>query len=70
MEEIARRVGVGVGTLHRHFVTREALTAAVYHPEVETLCAAAPELLAVLPSAEALLAFFTVLPRVWPAIPD
>lgn len=57
MEEIAKRAGVGVGTLYRHFATRKALTTAVYRQEVETLCAAAPELLTSLPADEALAAF-------------
>jgi AcrR family transcriptional regulator len=38
LEEIARRAGVGVGTLYRHFPTRQALLEAVYVDEVEALC--------------------------------
>jgi len=30
LEEIARRAGVGIGTLYRHFPTRQALLEAVY----------------------------------------
>lgn len=41
LEEIARRAGVGIGTLYRHFPTREHLVGLVYRREVETLCAAA-----------------------------
>jgi AcrR family transcriptional regulator len=37
---------VGIGTLYRHFPTREALVEAAYRNEVEQLCAAAPQLLA------------------------
>ncbi|NII42543.1 AcrR family transcriptional regulator [Curtobacterium flaccumfaciens] len=37
-DDFAERAGVGVGTLYRHFPTREALAAAVYQGEVETLC--------------------------------
>jgi AcrR family transcriptional regulator len=44
LEEIARRAGVGVGTLYRHFPTREHLVEIVYRREVEALCAAAEEL--------------------------
>ncbi|MGM1016684.1 MAG: TetR/AcrR family transcriptional regulator [Actinomycetota bacterium] len=39
--DFAARAGVGVGTLYRHFPTREALAAAVYVDEVTALCAAA-----------------------------
>jgi AcrR family transcriptional regulator len=46
LEEIARRAGVGIGTLYRHFPTRDALLAAVYRREVEQLAAAADRLLA------------------------
>ncbi|WP_329244309.1 TetR/AcrR family transcriptional regulator [Actinoallomurus sp. NBC_01490] len=57
IEEIARRAGVGVGTLYRHFETREALIEAVYRGRVDDLCAMAPHLLATLPPYEALRAF-------------
>ena len=46
LEEIARRAGVGIGTLYRHFPTREALIAAVYRREVDLLCSGADGLLA------------------------
>ncbi|WP_182550252.1 TetR/AcrR family transcriptional regulator [Phyllobacterium myrsinacearum] len=44
LEQIARRAGVGIGTLYRHFPTREHLVEVVYRREVESLCAAASEL--------------------------
>jgi AcrR family transcriptional regulator len=43
LEDIARRAGVGVGTLYRHFPTRQALIEAVYVEEVEALCRSAGE---------------------------
>lgn len=54
LEDIARAAGVGVGTLYRHFPTREALVFGVYSREVEQLAASAPELSAELEPAEAL----------------
>jgi AcrR family transcriptional regulator len=45
LEEIARRAGVGIGTLYRHFPTRQALLEAVYRDQVEALRARAEELL-------------------------
>ena len=42
---IAKRAGVGQGTLYRHFPTREALLAEVYRRDVDDLVAAAPALL-------------------------
>jgi AcrR family transcriptional regulator len=45
LEEIARRAGVGIGTLYRHFPTRQALLEAVYRDQVELLSARADELL-------------------------
>ncbi|SHF51886.1 transcriptional regulator, TetR family [Jatrophihabitans endophyticus] len=39
LEDIAKGAGVGIGTLYRHFPTRDALLEAVYRREVETLCA-------------------------------
>jgi len=44
LEEIARRAGVGIGTLYRHFPTREHLVEVVYGREVEHLIDAADEL--------------------------
>jgi AcrR family transcriptional regulator len=38
LEAIARRAGVGIGTLYRHFPTRQALLEAVYENEVAELC--------------------------------
>jgi AcrR family transcriptional regulator len=43
LEEIARRAGVGIGTLYRHFPTRQALLEAVYREQVEAVRAAAEE---------------------------
>src|SRR5246127_1484360 len=37
LEAVARRAEVGIGTLYRHFPTREALYEAVYRREVEQL---------------------------------
>ncbi len=46
LEEIARRAGVGIGTLYRHFPTRQALLEAVYRDQVGALCARAQALAA------------------------
>jgi AcrR family transcriptional regulator len=54
LEEIARRAGVGIGTLYRHFPTREAVVEAVYRREVEQLAEAVPQLLETSPASEAL----------------
>jgi AcrR family transcriptional regulator len=54
LEEIARRAGVGIGTLYRHFPSREAVMEAVYRREVEQLVDAVPHLLEKLPAGEAL----------------
>jgi AcrR family transcriptional regulator len=43
LEEIARRAGVGIGTLYRHFPNRQALLEAVYVEEVEEMCRSAGE---------------------------
>ncbi|WP_433758431.1 TetR family transcriptional regulator [Nocardia sp. CA-135398] len=45
LEEIARRAGVGIGTLYRHFPSREELIEAVYRSSIEQLSARAHELL-------------------------
>ncbi|MFK4489380.1 TetR/AcrR family transcriptional regulator [Bradyrhizobium sp. USDA 336] len=44
MEAVAKRAGVGIGTLYRHFPTREALFEAVYRREVEQLSELAEQL--------------------------
>ncbi|MBF4577530.1 TetR/AcrR family transcriptional regulator [Frondihabitans sp. VKM Ac-2883] len=46
MRAIAREAGVGIGTLYRHFPTREALVEAVYSDQVDRLTTGAQELLA------------------------
>ena len=46
LEEIARRAGVGIGTLYRHFPGRTALLEAVYTDQVAALCQRAGELAA------------------------
>jgi AcrR family transcriptional regulator len=46
LEEIARRAGVGIGTLYRHFPTRGAIVEAVYRHEVQQLAVSATRLLA------------------------
>jgi AcrR family transcriptional regulator len=45
LEEIARRAGVGIGTLYRHFPNRQALLEAVYRDQVQALQSRADELL-------------------------
>jgi len=40
LDDIAKRAGVGAGTLYRHFPTRDALIEAVYRSEVEKLAEA------------------------------
>jgi AcrR family transcriptional regulator len=44
LEAVARAAGVGIGTLYRHFPTREALFEAVYRREVQQLADLAEEL--------------------------
>jgi AcrR family transcriptional regulator len=54
MEDIARQAGVGVGTLYRHFPTREALLESVYRAEVAKLAEEARRLSDALPPLDAL----------------
>jgi AcrR family transcriptional regulator len=54
LEAVAREAGVGIGTLYRHFPTREALYEAVYLREVEHLAALAEQLGAQAAPTEAL----------------
>jgi AcrR family transcriptional regulator len=46
LDEIARRAGVGTGTLYRHFPTREALVEAIFAERVDAFLAAAAAALA------------------------
>ena len=57
LEQVARDAGVGIGTLYRHFPTREALVEALYRKELADLCAAADGLLAARPAERALRAW-------------
>jgi len=57
LERVARDAGVGIGTLYRHFPTREALVEEVYRTELTRLCESAPRLSAQLPPVEALRAW-------------
>ena len=54
LDSIAKVAGVGIGTLYRHFPTREALVEAAYRNELARLCDAADELLATMPPDAAL----------------
>jgi AcrR family transcriptional regulator len=45
LEGIARAAGVGIGTLYRHYPTRDALFEAAYRKEIKRICDAAPALL-------------------------
>jgi AcrR family transcriptional regulator len=54
LNSIARKAGVGIATLYRHFPSREALVLAVYRHEVQRLVDAAPVLLKTLPPIDAL----------------
>jgi AcrR family transcriptional regulator len=57
LDDIARKAGVGAGTLYRHFPSREALLGAVYRVEVEKLADSAEQLSRELPPVEALRAW-------------
>ncbi|WP_030709259.1 TetR/AcrR family transcriptional regulator [Streptomyces griseus] len=46
IREIAKRAGVGMGTIYRHFPTRADLVVAVYRHQVEACAEAGPALLA------------------------
>ncbi|PWU46549.1 TetR family transcriptional regulator [Micromonospora globispora] len=57
LDAIAKEAGVGIGTLYRHFPSREALIEAAYRNELAKLCDAAPELLETLPPDQAVRAW-------------
>jgi AcrR family transcriptional regulator len=54
LDSIAKAAGVGIGTLYRHFPTREALIEAAYRNELTKLTDAAPELLKTMAPDQAL----------------
>ncbi|NEW41816.1 TetR/AcrR family transcriptional regulator [Nocardia cyriacigeorgica] len=51
LNDIARRAGIGPGTLYRHFPNRQALQAAIVGDRVDALCARADELAAADPDS-------------------
>jgi AcrR family transcriptional regulator len=57
LEAIAKGAGVGIGTLYRHFPTRDALIEAVYRNETQNLAQAARRFAETLPPVEALRAW-------------
>jgi AcrR family transcriptional regulator len=57
LDAIAKDAGVGIGTLYRHFPTREALIEATYRNELARLCDAVAELLQAMPPDQALRAW-------------
>ncbi|GAB6897954.1 TetR/AcrR family transcriptional regulator [Kineosporia succinea] len=54
LEGIAKDAGVGIGTLYRHFPTRDELVEAAYRNELAKLCDSADDLLRAGPTDEAL----------------
>jgi AcrR family transcriptional regulator len=54
LSAVAESAGVGIGTLYRHFPTRDALVEAVYRHEVERLSEDAAKLLQAMPAEAAL----------------
>lgn len=62
MNEIAKRAGVGAGTLYRHFPTRESLILAVYQHDLDKLVGSVDRVLAAQPTAkEAFVVWFETL---------
>jgi len=57
IDEIARRAGVGAGTVYRHFPTKEALFAAVIDDRVRSIAVSGRELLVTAGPGEALFEF-------------
>jgi AcrR family transcriptional regulator len=61
LNAIAKRAGVGAGTLYRHFPTREALILAVYRHDVQRLVDSVPVMLRARAPLAALRAWFETL---------
>jgi AcrR family transcriptional regulator len=57
LDDIAKRAGVGPGTLYRHFPTREELLKAVYRNELENLATAGEKFAETMSPVEALRAW-------------
>jgi AcrR family transcriptional regulator len=57
LNSIAKKAGIGIGTLYRHFPTREALVLEVYRNEVQHVVDAAPALLETMEPFDALRAW-------------
>jgi AcrR family transcriptional regulator len=57
LDDVAKRAGVGAGTLYRHFPTRDELLKAVYRSEVEKLASAGQKFAETMPPMEALRAW-------------
>ena len=53
LEDIARRAGVGIGTLYRHFPTRTDLQAGVFRSQVDAVCSTADDLIGRVPPEQA-----------------
>lgn len=54
LDEVARRTGVGIGTLYRHFPNRDALVEAVYRDELNKLALTATHLTEICTPIEAM----------------
>jgi len=63
LDDIARRAGVGIGTLYRHFPTRIDLQAAVFRSQVTSVCSQADGLIVSSPPEQAFAAWLRVLAR-------
>ena len=61
LSAVAKRAGLGQGTLYRHFATREELVRALYDREIDELVALAYTLVAEHPPREALKLWFAQL---------
>ena len=57
LDDVAKRAGVGPGTLYRHFPTREELLKAVYRNSLESLATAGDKFAETMPPVEALRAW-------------
>ena len=60
---VAKRAGVGIGTLYRHFPNREALIMEIYRHDIGHLIDLAPKLVAKHPPLEALRRWFDEVAR-------